>query len=129
MPKTETNMTTEETNQMMRDALDNFDHEAAQAAADRDKADSPRGWVLRRHEDGRVGLTHKETDYSYTFSADGKTVTKNLRMSYGGRTTSGPHDVATYAQRVSSFSVDKLAVKHYNAHLAAAIKTDEKAGQ
>ena len=106
-------MSTEETNKMMREALDNCDHEAAQVAADKDKADSPRGWVLRRHEDGRVSLEHKRTTYRYTFSADGKTVTRNSRMAYGGRTTSPAHEVATFVKGWSG-TEDRLAVKHYN---------------
>lgn len=106
-------MTTQETNQMMRDALNNFDHEAAQAAADKDKADSPRGWVLNRHENGRVSLTHKRTRYHYMFSADGKTVTRSSRMAYGGWTASPAQSVATFVKPWSQ-TEDRLAVKHYN---------------
>jgi len=106
-------MNTEETNKMIRDALDNFDHEVAQVAADKDKADSPRGWVLLRHEDGRVSLTHKRTTYHYTFSADGKTVTRNSRVAYGGRTCGPACEVATFVKAYSG-AKDRLAVKHYN---------------
>ena len=104
---------------LVTNATDGFNYNKALTNVENDKADSPRGWSVVRHSDGRVTLTHTRRQYVYVFSANGQTVQRTRPMEYGGLKDWGTVDVTELAGN-PTHSEDLLAVKHYNALTANA---------